>query len=319
MINYRGLDESEVFVAHSGTKRTARKQSANSVEAEIGRLVSIDQPGNKVKVVVNVFQLSEGWDVTNVWVIAPLRSLASFTNAIQTIGRGLRLPNGRRVGDDEIDTLDVLCFGKEDFGTIVSQATEQFGDGPEGTATVSIVGRTSHQVRVTRPITLKVVVPVTVKVPTISRVPGEPELTFTPQITRGISSFVEVYDVGSGEFGTGDGAAVRRSFEAVVRSATAHVMDGLRFLDPVKHTAQVQQIVEKVLLDLGAKPGMEIATDAVKLGLGVMEAIRVRYRSIDSMYVAAGDATELKMTSQEVSLPIEFPDIPLCNEISEWK
>ncbi|QRE78328.1 DEAD/DEAH box helicase [Methylobacterium aquaticum] len=265
--NYRGLDESEVYVAHSGKKASA-KVTGNAIEAEVGRLVAIDQPGNKVKVVVNVFQLSEGWDVTNVWVIAPLRSLASFSNAIQTIGRGLRLPSGRRVGDEETDTLDVLCFGKEDFGTIVKQATKEFGEGPEGSAAVGIVAKSEHRVRAMRPMSLEVVNAISFKVPEVVRTPGEPELDFSPQITRGISSYVEVYDVGSGEFGSDDGSAVRRSFETVVRAATSQVIDGLRFLDPVKHTPAVRKIVEKVLLDLGGKPGMQISTDAVKLGLG---------------------------------------------------
>jgi superfamily II DNA or RNA helicase len=317
--NYRGLQEDEVYIAHSGKKQTAKKQTANSAEAEISRLVAIDQPGNKVKAVVNVFQLSEGWDVTNVWVIAPLRSLATFTNAIQTIGRGLRLPNGRRVGDEEIDTLDVLCFGKEDFGSIVSQATKEFGEGPDGSAAIGIVGKSDHQIRVTRPIVLQVAKHISFQVPAISRIPGEPGMSFSPQITRGISSYVEVYDVGSGQFGTEDGAAVRRSFETVVKAATSHVIDALRFLDPIKHTAAVQKLVAGVLLNLGGKPGMEISTDAMKLGLGVMEAIRLRYRSIESLYVAGSTPTEVKITPKEVSIPIEFIDVPTCDKIDEWK
>jgi hypothetical protein len=252
-------------------------------------------------------------------IIAPLRALASFTNAIQTIGRGLRLPSGRRVGDEEIDTLDVLCFGKEDFGAIVSQATKEFGEGPDGSAAIGIVGKDDHRIRVTRPLTLQVAKQVSFKVPAVSRLPGEPELSFSPQITRGISSYVEVYDVGSGQFGTEDSAAVRRSFETVVRSATLHVMDGLRFLDPVKNTEPVKKIIERVLLDLGGKPGMEISTDPVKLGLGVMEAIRGRYRSVESAYVAASVPTELKITPKEAAIPVEFVDVPTCDQIDEWK
>ena len=36
------------------------------------------------------------------------------------------------VGHPELDSLDVLCFGKETFEQIVNSATDQFGSGPEG-------------------------------------------------------------------------------------------------------------------------------------------------------------------------------------------
>jgi hypothetical protein len=303
-----------VYVAHSG-----KKQSTNSAETEIEKLVSIDHPGNRIKIVVNVFQLSEGWDVTNVWVIAPLRSLATFTNAIQTVGRGLRLPNGRRIGEDEADTLDILCFGKEDFGTIVSQAAKEFGAGVDGAAAVSIVGTGSHSVRPTRSLTLEVIKNVSFEVPAVSRMPGELELGFSPEVTRGISSYVEVYDVGSGSFGTEDDTAVRRTFEVVVRSATTHVVERLRFLDPIKHTAAVQKMVESVLLDLGGKPGMQISTDSMKLGLAVAEAIQSRYRSVASTYVAGDVSITQTIVPREVSIPVEYDDVPKRNTIGAWK
>lgn len=304
------------FVAHSGKKSS---NAVSGTERAIGRLVSIDRPGNRVKVVVNVFQLSEGWDVTNVWVIAPLRALASFTNAIQTIGRGLRLPTGRRAEDEEIDTLDVLCFGKEDFGTIVDQAIRQFGSGPDGSSAVAIVDRNDHHIRATRPMEIRVAQTISFAIPEVLRTPSEPELDFSPQLTKGISSYVEVYDVGSGEFGTEDGAAVRRDFDAVIRSATSLVIEGLRFLDPVRHSAPVRRIVQRVLEDLGGQPGMEISTDPVKLALGVMDAIRIRYRSTQSSYTAGSSSASVVFEDQNVPVPIEFQELPSKGSIERWK
>jgi len=312
---YRGLARDEILVAHSGKKGSA----ASGTERAIGRLVSIDRPGNRVKVVVNVFQLSEGWDVTNVWVIAPLRSLATFTNAIQTMGRGLRLPAGRRIGDDEVDTLDVLCFGKEDFGTIVQAAIKQFGTGAEGSASVAIVDREAHQIRTSKPVTIDVVRPVSVSVPEVVRVPGEPELDFAPQLTRGISSYIEVYDIGSEEFGMEDAAAVRRDFDAVVGSATSQVLDGLRFLDPLRHAGPVRKIVRQVLEDLGGAPGMEISTDAAKLALGVMEAIRTRFRATPSAYVAGQQPHRIEFAAKEMMMPVDLAELPSKDSIDKWK
>lgn len=313
--NYRDFGEDEVLVAHSGKKGSA----AAGAERAIGQLVSIDRPGSRIRVVVNVFQLSEGWDVTNVWVVAPLRSLATFTNAIQTIGRGLRLPVGRRIEDEEADTLDVLCFGKEDFGSIVQQAIRQFGPGPDGSAAIGIVGTNEHRTRTTRPMKIEVVKAVSFTIPEVVRTPGEPVLEFSPQITRGISSYVEVYDVGSREFGTEDGSAARRDFEAVVRTATSQVMNSLRFLDPVRDTAAVAGIIRKVLEDKGGKPGMQIATDATKLALAVADAIRTQYRSISSTYMAGTSSIEVEPASFEAPVPTEFEKLPSKDTIVVWK
>ncbi|MDD1449785.1 hypothetical protein NHF48_000740 [Sphingomonas sp. H160509] len=309
--SHRGFADDEVLIAHSKTAR------ASSNEGEISRLISVDQPGSTVKVVVNVFQLSEGWDVTNVWVVAPLRSLATFSNAIQTIGRGLRLPIGRRVDDDEVDTLDVLCFGKEDFGTIVTQATEEFGAGVEGAATIGIAHRDEHHLRTTEPRLIAVTRAVTVQVPNVTRVPGEPPLDFSAEVTRGISSFVEVYDIGTGEHGSQDGVAVRRDFDLVVRAATSLVLDRLKYLNPVKHGAPVKRLIAGVLTDLGGVSGQQIATDPLKLALGVAESINSRYRAVHSTYVASGETMSLEFGPVTVPVPAEFEELPHKTEVSK--
>ncbi|WP_255783156.1 DEAD/DEAH box helicase family protein [Prevotella communis] len=91
----------------------------------VPKLKSIEDPDTPVKVVVNVMMLNEGWDVSNIYVIAPLRSMASTTLVTQIMGRGLRLPFGHQVGDVEVDTLDVLCFGHETMQDIVAKLTQQ--------------------------------------------------------------------------------------------------------------------------------------------------------------------------------------------------
>lgn len=93
-------------------------------EEEIAKLLEIENPRNPTEIVVNVGMLREGWDVENVYVIVPLRATASETLAIQTIGRGLRLPYGERVGDFEVDTLHVLTFGRETVHRVIEVAKE---------------------------------------------------------------------------------------------------------------------------------------------------------------------------------------------------
>lgn len=87
-------------------------------------LKSIEEVNSPVKVVVNVGMLNEGWDVSNIYVIAPLRAMASTTLVTQIMGRGLRLPFGTQTDDDEVDTLDVLCFGRETMQEIVEHLTK---------------------------------------------------------------------------------------------------------------------------------------------------------------------------------------------------
>ena len=56
--------------------------------------------------------LKEGWDVTNLYTIIPLRASASETLTEQTIGRGLRLPYGQRTGEDEVDRLSIVSHDR---------------------------------------------------------------------------------------------------------------------------------------------------------------------------------------------------------------
>jgi type III restriction enzyme len=65
--------------------------------------------------------LKDGWDVTNLYSIIPLRVAASLTLREQTIGRGLRLPYGKITGCDAVDRLTIVAHDK--FDEIVRTAT----------------------------------------------------------------------------------------------------------------------------------------------------------------------------------------------------
>ena len=94
----------------------------------VPQLKALEDPNTPVRVVVNVSMLNEGWDVSNIYVITPLRTMASSTLVTQIMGRGLRLPFGTQVENEDIDTLDVLCFGKETMSEICDKLiNEGFG------------------------------------------------------------------------------------------------------------------------------------------------------------------------------------------------
>ena len=91
-------------------------------DENIQRLLQLESPDNTIEIVVHVNMLKEGWDVTNLFTIVPLRASASETLTEQTIGRGLRLPYGERTGIDELDRLSIVSHDK--YEQIISKANE---------------------------------------------------------------------------------------------------------------------------------------------------------------------------------------------------
>jgi type III restriction enzyme len=70
--------------------------------------------------------LKEGWDVTNLYTIVPLRAANARTLIEQSIGRGLRLPYGKRTGVAAVDRLNIVAHDK--FQEIIDEANR--GDSP---------------------------------------------------------------------------------------------------------------------------------------------------------------------------------------------
>ena len=64
--------------------------------------------------------LKEGWDVTNLYTIVPLRAANARTLIEQSIGRGLRLPYGKRTGVTAVDRLNIVAHDK--FQEIIDEA-----------------------------------------------------------------------------------------------------------------------------------------------------------------------------------------------------
>ncbi|GAB7052949.1 DEAD/DEAH box helicase [Catenuloplanes indicus] len=82
--------------------------TSRSSDDALRALARVSETDSPVRAVVAVDKLSSGWDVPNVGVILALRALASETLTEQVLGRGLRLPYGRRVGVPAVDAVDVL-------------------------------------------------------------------------------------------------------------------------------------------------------------------------------------------------------------------
>lgn len=94
--------------------------SGEEKDENIAKLLTVEDSDNPIEIVIHVNMLKEGWDVTNLYTIVPLRAANSKTLVEQSIGRGLRLPYGRRTGEPEVDTLTIVSHDK--FQEIVDYA-----------------------------------------------------------------------------------------------------------------------------------------------------------------------------------------------------
>lgn len=109
--------KSEEFVKGSYINKTVivhSKQKGSESEANLRFLLEVENSDNPIEIVIHVNKLKEGWDVNNLYTIVPLRTAASKVLREQMVGRGLRLPYGKRVGDDMIDSVVLTAHDKFD-------------------------------------------------------------------------------------------------------------------------------------------------------------------------------------------------------------
>lgn len=92
----------------------------------VQKLLAVESYDEPTEIVIHVNMLKEGWDVTNLYTIVPLRAANARTLIEQSIGRGLRLPYGRKTGVEVVDRLNIIAHDK--FQEVVDEAGR--GDSP---------------------------------------------------------------------------------------------------------------------------------------------------------------------------------------------
>ncbi len=95
-------------------------KSGAEEEEMIERLLKVEHTEEPTEIVIHVNMLKEGWDVTNLYTIVPLRAANARILIEQSIGRGLRLPYGKRTGVTEVDRLNIVAHDK--FQEIIDEA-----------------------------------------------------------------------------------------------------------------------------------------------------------------------------------------------------
>lgn len=101
-------------------------------DAMVERLLRVEEQDEPTEIVIHVNMLKEGWDVTNLYTIVPLRAANARVLIEQSIGRGLRLPFGRRTGVPAVDRLSIVAHDR--FQELVNEANR-----PESTIRVQSI------------------------------------------------------------------------------------------------------------------------------------------------------------------------------------
>lgn len=118
----KSIESEGFFEGHYKGKVIQVDSSRTGKEEEemIERLLKVEHSGEPTEIVIHVNMLREGWDVTNLYTIVPLRAANARTLIEQSIGRGLRLPYGKRTGVTAVDRLNIVAHDR--FQEIVDEA-----------------------------------------------------------------------------------------------------------------------------------------------------------------------------------------------------
>ncbi|HEU4369542.1 MAG TPA: DEAD/DEAH box helicase family protein, partial [Methylomirabilota bacterium] len=110
---FAGRYKDKVITVHSNLRGEEKDETVQA-------LLRIESPEEPAEIVIHVNMLKEGWDVTNLYTIVPLRAANSRTLVEQSIGRGLRLPYGKRTGVAAVDRLTIVAHDR--FQEIIDDA-----------------------------------------------------------------------------------------------------------------------------------------------------------------------------------------------------
>jgi superfamily II DNA or RNA helicase len=256
--------ELEILLTHSGMSKS---------EDDLDRLLGIERPDNPVRVVVNVMELTEGWDVTNVYVVAPLRAMATFQGALQAMGRGLRLPAGRRIGKPVLDELDVVCFGRERLERIVAEATAWTGTATSDAGGVKVTSSDQADPELA-PVAVPVLLPASLVCADLRIARRELDLVLAPEALRDVSeAVVTEVDLMNAQTRLGFGRP-RVARDRFVRAAALRCINRLpEFLSDQQHVDPVQVIVMTWLASVRPGDG-PVDFDPAEVGEHVAAALR---------------------------------------------
>jgi type III restriction enzyme len=252
------LIESELFFEGRYAGKVIQVDSSKTGAKEeemISKLLAVEHADDPTEIVIHVNMLKEGWDVTNLYTIVPLRAAKARILIEQSIGRGLRLPYGKRMGVTAVDRLNIVAHDKfqeivdeanrpdsqirmqtvvldpdeieKKTKTVVSQSTlaTQLGDTPVQTTTSTEVAKTEVKPVFTTPAEQKIAQATYKAIKKLENKPGEVPSTSSlknEEIQKSVVSDVEA------QFTTQqleiEGVTEKPDIAAIVKKATELVV-----------------------------------------------------------------------------------------------
>ncbi len=280
---FEGRYRGKVIQVHS-------KQTGEERDETIEQLINVEKQDNPTEIVIHVNMLKEGWDVTNLYTIVPLRAANSQTLVEQSIGRGLRLPYGKRTGVGAVDRLTIVSHDK--FQEIVDYANSPDSVIRGGMKVVYISDERSRVV-IAEPEIMQRILP-----PLIAEENGE--------YKKGEQGKLLFRDPKEQEAARATLEVIRREFERLPRSA-----------DLAKPEIQ-EQIVEKVR-EIVAPAQPELAGIATPLNIAEVVAKTITLRnelSIDIPRITIQPVGDVTRGFREFQLKLSGVNLqPVDNEI----
>lgn len=106
------IDSELLAAAESEDPKATRKEAAEALRKIVATVGKPGEPGEKIRCVVSVNMLSEGWDANNVTHILGLRAFSSQLLCEQVVGRGLRRMDYTPAPDTQLLTPEYVdIFG----------------------------------------------------------------------------------------------------------------------------------------------------------------------------------------------------------------
>jgi superfamily II DNA or RNA helicase len=274
------IPEDEILLTHS-------KKSKTIDEVEL--LYNIEDSNNPVRYVVNVQELVEGWDVTNVYIIAPLRAMASFAFGVQAMGRGLRLPAGKRVNNTQLDTLDLICFGRTTLEGIIEQETSWSGRSSDGEQLIKTSQWDSPQVS-SITVNAEIQREITIEVRDLELVSHELDLRMGPdvfhRIRRMLVSRIRVAAAQVRITAAQERVGLRR--EIFIDAAAAEVVRQMpRHLSDELHGSIIKSEIER-WLEEGGDTSAQIQFNPIEVACAMVLALKASAESEESNYGLTG-------------------------------
>jgi len=270
-------------------------------------LLSLENADNMKRVVVNVSMLTEGWDVANVYVIVPLRAMASSTLVTQVMGRGLRLPFGDQVGMTEVDTLDVLCFGRETMQEICDQIMRQgFGIEKAGITVQEAPKKKdgdgyvpSKSFRLVKRIGVP---PLRIPLIQMKKDPLDLSKVSIPKLSASNLRAFKIHDPRTLET-----LKERPGFERdhFINLVATGILRQCRYLSYQTHNVQVRALIESFLVNSGFKEGT-VAFEPEKVVHYLKNHLDKLDKMVTPQYITAGGEYIIDLDKIEISVPGHF-------------